>query len=373
MPTAEQRHAILHAAAERQIRLPAGVTLTPLEQLFGWLSCAATPSLSSRLACMSLQSEFGPLCYHLENTLSTLEKCVAEVRKSENLRVVFAILLNLGNYQNVSHGCLPAYGFGLDFLPELRKIRMSGGHHSTLLDFLVFYLSTSYPSLSLSSFSPASFPHLAQALRIDEVLFALECRYLDEQFAALKTLNEQDDYERQNRSVTTTTTGAGAAAGAGVISLPFPVSSFPPRVPRFLSYVQARMTVLRHKHAKVRADLAELMRYLCVEAEGVRDPSLDAALAAAAAARRGTPSPTSAGGEVTAVRDLPVTLPPLGEIITPQMAAAATNPNAVAGSVLHSRLPWQRSLRTLQTFLAEFSLALQDYTVAAKVNRTQNA
>lgn len=253
-------------------------------------------------------------------------------------------------------------------------------NNSSLLDFLVWYLSSNYPSLSFASFSAASFPHLSRALRIDEYLFAMEMRHLGEMYANLKNMCEQDEFEKQNRSVSAAGSGGGGGGGqqsastssksassptaSGGFALPFPVSSFPPRVPRFLSYVQSRLTVLRHKHTLVRSNLSELMRYLCVEPLAVKDPNIDAAIAS------GPPFMAE------------IALPPLGEVLAVGTggaagsaaagAAASTGAAATApdGTPLHLRFPWQKSLRTLHRFLQEFSLALQDHLVAAKVSKS---
>jgi hypothetical protein len=152
--------------------------------------------------------------------------------------------------------------------------------------------------------------------------------------------------------------------------LPFPPSSFPPRVARFDSYVQARLTVLLHKHAKVRADLAELCKYLCVAPVEVMDPALDAAVGAALASS-GVAAEQLEGKRI----DLTVAgLAPLGEIVGP--ASASPSHGAGAGTagtqpVVHLRYPWQRSVRTLHTFLQEFSVALQDHLVATRTSRQQ--
>ena len=372
MPSQEQRGSILRAAAERQARLPAGTSLTPIEQLFVYLSLNVSPSLSSRLHVLSFQVEFGPLCYNLERTLDVVESCCAELRKSANLRILFAVVLHFGNRLNHSHNILPAYGFQLDFLSSLRRIRMAsrGGpngsaNNSSLLDFLVWYLSSNYPALSFQSFSASSFPHLARALAVDEYLFSMEMRHVNEGYAELKGMADEDQFEKQNRSVSSTGSGstgapsssssissgksASSPTGSSGFTLPFPVSSFPPRGPRFLSYVQSRLTVLRHKHAKVRADLAETMRYLCVEPLALRDPNLDAAVAS------------------MPLHLAEMALPPLGEV--PASAAGAAASTAPDGTPLHLRFQWQKALRTLHRFLQEFSLALQDHLVAAKVAR----
>jgi hypothetical protein len=69
-------------------------------------------------------------------------------------------------------------------------------------------------------------------------------------------------------------------------------------------------------------------------------------------------------------------LAPLGEIVGPASSTSPSSHGAGVGAagtqpVVHLRYPWQRSVRTLHTFLQEFSVALQDHLVATRTSRQQ--
>jgi hypothetical protein len=189
MPTPDQAREIIKS--ERPL------PLTPIERLYTLLSMRTSPPLAIRLSALHFQVEFGPLCQHLEETLDSLEKCVLEIKKSQNLRIILAILLHFGNFLNASHHVTPSYGFEIHFLSQVRKIRMTHTN-STLLDFLVYYLNSNYSHLSFSAFSTNSFPHLAVALKMDEWLFAMEMRYLNEEYRTIKQMNDEDEVRRNN-------------------------------------------------------------------------------------------------------------------------------------------------------------------------------
>jgi hypothetical protein len=202
MPKEEQRQTVLETARLR-VTSTNSQALAPLEQLMVFLSVQTNPSLNLRLNCLHFQVEFGSLAYHIESTLGVLEKCCAEIKKSANLRTLLNILLNHGNFMNVSNRILPAYGFSLEFLTKLRRIRMSslngGNTASTLLDFLVYHLSTHYSGLGFHSFSPTSFPHLQKAIDVDEWLLSMEMRYISEEATKIKQMNDEDEVRRERR------------------------------------------------------------------------------------------------------------------------------------------------------------------------------
>ena len=132
----------------------------------------------------------------------------------------------------------------------------------------------------------------------------------------------------QSQSFSYSSPSAAAAAAAGSRSPPvsslappllFPVSSFSGRPPRFLSNVQARLTVLRHKHAKVRINLAELMRFLCIP-RGQRKSRTSTSTST-------RPSPPSLEQPPP-----PYVMPPLREVIAAPAPATTTSAAATASS-----------------------------------------
>jgi hypothetical protein len=245
----------------------------------------------------------------------------------------------------------------LQFLTQVRRITMQQSN-STLLDFLVYFIATNHAHLNFTSFSQGSFKHLQAALKVDEWLLAMELRYLGEEHAKVRKMNEQDEYEKQNRSVTSP---SADDHDDGAPRFPFPVSSFPPRVPRFLQYSTQRLTILRHRYQAAKTDIIDLCKFLCVQPEEVVDPSADSL-------------PSSGGGPDSPTRTDAFGfshLLPLGEVASSVTTAAtlmSSSSRADFGENVptHTRFNWLGALTTLHTFIGEFALAHSDFTVSQR-------
>jgi len=403
MPNAEQRTAILHAHADHPN------ASSPLEQLLLYLSLETSPSLATRLAVLAFHSEFTPLCCQLEETLSTLENCCLEVKRSANLRVLLSLALSCGNWANLSWNIQPAYGFTLDSLPMLLIHMTSPSHsHSSLLDMLVYILHRHFPHLDMSSFNNIlhAFPHLTASLHIDEPLFLMQLRHVVEQADMLKRAIEEDEYEKQMRPVTSTEVAVAQAQAQGSASsttptLPFPPSAFPPHVPRFNDYVQSRTQSLLLKYDTVRAELVDLCRFLCVRPiatpghtntthtsaqQTQQQPHAQDSDSHATYTRKQSSAAQHTGATIGGLADLPpdASSPSSTAAFSASASsnslpssAAASSATASTSSVLTqpaattARYDWRGALRILHTFLQDFTRASNDYMVATKLNKAR--
>ncbi|XP_017110634.1 protein cappuccino isoform X10 [Drosophila elegans] len=92
---------------------------------------------SERISCIVFQAEFEESVTLLMRKLETLAQLSQQLIESEDLKLVFSIILTLGNYMNGGNRQRgQADGFNLDILGKLKDVK-SKESHTTLLHFIV--------------------------------------------------------------------------------------------------------------------------------------------------------------------------------------------------------------------------------------------
>ncbi|KAH8412238.1 hypothetical protein KR009_000752 [Drosophila setifemur] len=92
---------------------------------------------SERISCIVFQAEFDESVTILGRKLETLSQLSQQLIESEDLKLVFSIILTLGNYMNGGNRQRgQADGFNLDILGKLKDVK-SKESHTTLLHFIV--------------------------------------------------------------------------------------------------------------------------------------------------------------------------------------------------------------------------------------------
>lgn len=92
---------------------------------------------SERISCIVFQAEFEEAVTLLVRKLETVSQLSQQLIDSEDLKLVFSIILTLGNYMNGGNRQRgQADGFNLDILGKLKDVK-SKESHTTLLHFIV--------------------------------------------------------------------------------------------------------------------------------------------------------------------------------------------------------------------------------------------
>lgn len=92
---------------------------------------------SERISCIVFQAEFEESVTLLFRKLETVSQLSQQLIESEDLKLVFSIILTLGNYMNGGNRQRgQADGFNLDILGKLKDVK-SKESHTTLLHFIV--------------------------------------------------------------------------------------------------------------------------------------------------------------------------------------------------------------------------------------------
>ncbi|XP_039227347.1 protein cappuccino isoform X7 [Drosophila yakuba] len=92
---------------------------------------------SERISCIVFQAEFEESVTLLVRKLETVSQLSQQLIESEDLKLVFSIILTLGNYMNGGNRQRgQADGFNLDILGKLKDVK-SKESHTTLLHFIV--------------------------------------------------------------------------------------------------------------------------------------------------------------------------------------------------------------------------------------------
>lgn len=90
-----------------------------------------------RISCIVFQTEFEESLTLLVRKLETISQLSKQLIESEDLKLVFSIILTLGNYMNGGNRQRgQADGFNLDILGKLKDVK-SKDSHTTLLHFIV--------------------------------------------------------------------------------------------------------------------------------------------------------------------------------------------------------------------------------------------
>ncbi|KAH8282368.1 hypothetical protein KR054_007271 [Drosophila jambulina] len=92
---------------------------------------------SERISCIVFQAEFEESVTQLVRKIETVTQLSRQLIESEDLKLVFSIILTLGNYMNGGNRQRgQADGFNLDILGKLKDVK-SKESHTTLLHFIV--------------------------------------------------------------------------------------------------------------------------------------------------------------------------------------------------------------------------------------------
>lgn len=92
---------------------------------------------SERISCIVFQAEFEESVTQLVRKIETVSQLSQQLIESEDLKLVFSIILTLGNYMNGGNRQRgQADGFNLDILGKLKDVK-SKESHTTLLHFIV--------------------------------------------------------------------------------------------------------------------------------------------------------------------------------------------------------------------------------------------
>lgn len=92
---------------------------------------------SERISCIVLQAEFDEAVSSVSRKLETIIRLCTLMMESENLKIIFSIILTLGNYMNGGNRMRgQADGFGLEILGKLKDVK-SKDSKITLLHFIV--------------------------------------------------------------------------------------------------------------------------------------------------------------------------------------------------------------------------------------------
>lgn len=92
---------------------------------------------SERISCIVLQAEFDEAVSTVSRKLETIIRLCTFMMENENLKIIFSIILTLGNYMNGGNRTRgQADGFGLEILGKLKDVK-SKDSKITLLHFIV--------------------------------------------------------------------------------------------------------------------------------------------------------------------------------------------------------------------------------------------
>lgn len=88
---------------------------------------------AEKFDCMIYRVQFKPRISELLDAIRVVEKACDEVRNSEKLREILAMILSLVNEINTGGDGNEAIGFSLDALLKLNEVRLSNGPVSTMI------------------------------------------------------------------------------------------------------------------------------------------------------------------------------------------------------------------------------------------------
>lgn len=101
------------------------------------LQISKISSFSERISCIVLQAEFDEAVSTVSRKLDTIIRLCKFLMESESLKIIFSIILTLGNYMNGGNRTRgQADGFGLEILGKLKDVK-SKDSKITLLHFIV--------------------------------------------------------------------------------------------------------------------------------------------------------------------------------------------------------------------------------------------
>lgn len=90
------------------------------------------PNAAAKFDCMLFRSQFRGRCDELLVSIEKVENACTEIRNSEKLRIIMAMILTLVNQINTGGDGNGAAGFTLDALLKLNEVRNVVGSRQTL-------------------------------------------------------------------------------------------------------------------------------------------------------------------------------------------------------------------------------------------------
>ena len=135
LPTSEERKGLLDymascGEADEQKRV-AYVQLSECEKYM--YTMIDVEAAAEKFDCMIYRVQFKPRITELLDAIRVVEKACDEVRNSEKLREILAMILSLVNEINTGGDGNEAIGFSLDALLKLNEVRLSNGPVSTMI------------------------------------------------------------------------------------------------------------------------------------------------------------------------------------------------------------------------------------------------
>lgn len=147
------------------------------ERYFRKLSKVA--GFESKLRALEFKQGFTAAVREVTEWTGAIEKCAVELRVSNRMGRLIALVLNLGNALNSTRG--PAHGFAISSLPKLLDTRSFDGK-TTLMHYLIAHLENKDEDLLQF---PLDLPHLERAARLTFTQVEDELRPLTKGLSAL--------------------------------------------------------------------------------------------------------------------------------------------------------------------------------------------
>ena len=94
------------------------------------------PNVNMRFQNLLYMENFEEEIRHIHRNIDIISNCCSKLKNSNELRILFSIILLLGNYMNQTYDSFKeAIGFNLELLPRLKETKTSD-NSSTFLDFV---------------------------------------------------------------------------------------------------------------------------------------------------------------------------------------------------------------------------------------------
>lgn len=129
-----------------------------------------TPDLPSRLELFLFQLQFDTTIAAIEKYLNLIADAAKELRTNEELKVLFKLILTIGNFLNAGSPKGEAYGFRLSTLSQLKSTK-STDNALTLMQYLIEIIHKRYPKVRELAISLAK---VADASKIESAYMAQE-------------------------------------------------------------------------------------------------------------------------------------------------------------------------------------------------------
>lgn len=110
-------------------------------------SLTSIPNLQVRLQCLKTSFTFVQDAKRIHSVIVKMQKALAEVSKSGELRKILEVVLAIGNYMNGGTTRGSAWGFKLDILGNLINVKDSM-NNGTLMHYLYVLFERNYPDLT---------------------------------------------------------------------------------------------------------------------------------------------------------------------------------------------------------------------------------